>query len=263
MNPLASPLRAGAALQAQRNSTLDAAPGAVVREFLRSPWLLPTRKRPMTRTTLASTILLVIPLLVAAPPAAAQNRFEVGGLALVTAYRSADVASGPRVGSVGFQPGPSAGGFLGQTMGNRLGGEIRYLYSQNDLKLSSGATEVKFAGRSHLVGYDLLVYATGRDSRIRPYAAAGGGLKIYEGTGAEQPFQPLSNLALLTQTREALPAVDFGGGVKFQATRNMAIRFEFRDYLTNVPRVFDAAPGAKVSGLLHHWVPAVGFSFSW
>ena len=206
------------------------------------------------------------PLLLLAPlgllgPAAAQN-FEVGGLALVTSYRDAGVKSGPSVGAVGFQPGPSAGGLLGQNMGEHFGGEIRYLFAQNDLKLSSGSAETKFGGRAHIMNYDVLVYATGRRARVRPYAAFGGGLKRYEGTGVEQAFQPLSNLALLTKTKQTLPTADFGGGVKFHLSRNTALRVEFRDYLTEVPRVFEASPGAKISGLLHHWVPAIGFSWT-
>jgi hypothetical protein len=192
----------------------------------------------------------------------AQDRYEIGGLALVTAYRAADVNNGPAVGSVGFQPGPSAGGFLGQTMGERFGGEIRYLFGQNNLKLSAAGTEAKFSGRSHIVNYDVLVYATGRSARIRPYAAFGGGLKRYQATGTEQPFQPLSNLALLTKTSETLPTADFGGGVKVQLRRNAALRVEFRDYLTQVPRVFEPSPGARISGLLHQWVPAVGLSWT-
>jgi hypothetical protein len=206
--------------------------------------------------------LLFVGALGLAVPAAAQNRVEIGGLALITTYRSASVASGPSVGSVGFKPGPSAGGFLGQTMGDHFGGEIRYLYSQNDLKLSSGGTEAKFSGRSHIVNYDFLIYAAGRESRVRPFAAVGGGLKRYQGTGSEQAFQPLMNLALLTKTSETLPTADFGGGVKVHFSRNASMRIEFRDYITKVPRVFEASPGARISGLLHHWVPAIGISWT-
>lgn len=204
--------------------------------------------------------LLLIPLLAVGATALAQTNLEVGGLVLATAYRGASVRSGPASGSIGFSPGPSAGGFLGQTMSDHLGGEIRYLYAHNSLKLSSGGTETKFSGRTHIVNYDVLVYPTGRRARIRPYLAGGGGVKYYQGTGAEQPFQPLSNLAVLTRTREALPAADFGGGVKFQSGR-MTFRVEFRDYITKVPKVFAASPGANISGLLHQWVPAFGVSW--
>ncbi|MGH7752070.1 MAG: hypothetical protein ACREN5_04575, partial [Gemmatimonadales bacterium] len=146
-----------------------------------------------------ASLLLLAPLSGLLFPARGETRIEVGGLALLTAYRSTGVSSGPTVGSIGFQPGPSFGAFIGQTGSGRFGGEIRYLYAMNDLKLSSGGTETEFSGRSHIVNYDLLIYATKRDSRIRPYLAGGGGVKVYQGTGTEQPFQPLSNLALLTK----------------------------------------------------------------
>lgn len=213
----------------------------------------------MTKQTLIPLMSLVLlsPLAVKA-----ENAVEVGGLALVTGYRSTNVRSGPSIGSVGFAPGPSAGGFLGQNMGEHFGGEIRYLYAQNDLKLKSGGSEAKFSGRSHILNYDLMYYFAGRRAHIRPFVAGGVGLKRYQGTGAETAFQPLSNLALLTKTSETLLAGDFGGGVKVHFSRNAALRFEFRDYISKVPRIFEPSPGARISGLLHHWVPAVGISWT-
>ena len=208
-----------------------------------------------------SPILFVLSLPLLCVSAGAQPKFEVGGLALATAYRSADVKSGPTIGSIGFQPGPAGGGLIGQTINDRLGGELRYLYAHNPLKLSSGGTNTTFSGRSHIVHYDLLVYGARPKARIRPYLAGGGGLKFYQGTGAEREVQPLMDLALLTRTNEALPMVDFGGGLKIQTSPNTLFRLEFRDYITQVPKVFAASPGASISGILHQWVPAIGFSW--
>jgi len=204
----------------------------------------------------------LILLLGPALSAPAQDKFEVGGLALASSYRSAEVRSGLSVGAVGFQPGPSGGGLVGQMMNDLLGGEVRYLWAHNKMKLSSGGRETEFSGRSHLVNYDFLLYAASRGARVRPYAAAGGGLKIYQGTGTEQAFQPLSSLALLTKTNETLPVVDFGGGIKFQAAPHFAFRVEFRDYITKVPKVFAASPGARISGIFHQWAPAFGASWT-
>ena len=206
--------------------------------------------------------LLLIPVLSLGLTAQAQSNFEIGGLALATAYNSAGVKSGPSLGSIGFQPGPSVGGFLGQNLSERIGGEVRYLYAQNNLKLSSGGAQTTFSGRSHIVHYDLLLSPVRRRARIRPYVAGGGGLKYYQGTGTEQAIQPLSNLAILTKTNETLPTVDFGGGVKIRTSSRMTFRVEFRDYITKVPKVFAASPGAKISGILHQWVPAFGVSWT-
>ena len=197
------------------------------------------------------------------PAARAQSSFEIGALALASAYRSAGVSSGPALGNIGFKPGPSAGAFLGQTISDHVGGELRYIYAQNDLKLSSGGTETTFGGRSHIVHYDLMLYSARRNARVRPYFAGGGGLKYYQGTGTEQAFQPLSNLALLTRTNEALPMADFGGGIKFRPSGHTAFRVEFRDYISKVPsKVFAASPGARSSGILHQWLPAFGISWT-
>lgn len=194
-------------------------------------------------------------------PSLAQEKFDVGVLGLFGSYRSADVRSGPTTGSVGFTPGPGAGAFFGQDMHEHVGGEIRYLFSRNNQKLSSGGTSTEFASRSHIVHYDLLVYPSGPGAPVRFYLAGGGGLKIYQGTGVEQAFQPLSNLALLTRTRDPLPTVDFGGGAKVHLSGGATLRVEFRDYLTKVPKIFEPSPGAKISGLLHHWLGAVGVSW--
>ena len=213
----------------------------------------------MHKTLLPLSFFLIFGLAVTAQ---AQQSVEFGGLVLGTVYRSTGVKSGPTIGSIGFQPGPSVGAFVGQTMSNHFGGELRYLYAQNDLKLSSGGAQTTFAGRSHVVNYDLLVYAAPRRARVRPYAAFGGGVKYYQGTGTEQAFQPLSNLALLTKTSEALPTADFGGGIKIHTSRHTTFRVEFRDYITKVPKVFTASPGASISGIFHQWVPAFGISWT-
>ena len=208
-------------------------------------------------------LLLALPLLsLMALPAQAQGQYEFGGLALFSGYKGASVNSGPVGGSVGFQPGVSGGAYIGHTMNDRVGGEIRYLFSWNKLKLKSGGASTDFNGRSHIVNYDVLVYPFRPDARVRPYLAAGAGVTVFQGTGAEQAFQPLSNLALLTKTREALPTGDFGAGVRFRMSGNKIFRVEFRDYISKVPKVFEASPGASISGLLHHWTPAFGFSWT-
>jgi hypothetical protein len=205
--------------------------------------------------------LFLVPLLGFVSTAQAQQSFEAGALAVASAYKGNDVRAGSVLGSIGFQPGAAGGLFFGQNMNDHLGGELRYVFSHNDLKLKSGNTETSFGAHTHVFHYDLLVYAQPRNARIRLYAAGGGGLKVYQGVGAEQAFQPLSNLALLSRTRQTMGVVDFGGGVKVHLSRNMMFRAEVRDYVTEVPKVFAAAPGASISGMVHQWMPAFGISW--
>ncbi len=202
-------------------------------------------------------------------PAAAQRKdsqVEVGALGLLSDYRSVGVSNvAGQTGAVGPGLGFSGGLALGQQIGDRWGGEFRYLYFRNDLQLSSGAQSASLNGQSHAIHYDLLYYFKDPDARFRPYVAAGGGMKRYQGMGAEDPFQPLSSLALLTKTSQNMPMVDFGFGVKYRITRHAVIRVEFRDYITGVPEnVLAASPGASIDGkLLHQWAPIFGVSWIW
>ena len=97
-----------------------------------------------------------------------------------------------------------------------MGGEARYTYQSDDLRVSSGAVKAKASAQSNAFHYDVLIHATSKESSVRPFFAVGAGMKFYRGTGAEPAFQPLSNLVVLTHTNEAQPLISVGGGVKFQ-----------------------------------------------
>jgi hypothetical protein len=209
-----------------------------------------------------SQLLMLVPVLALTVSAPAQDKFEAGGLAVASFYQDLNVRSGPVTGAMGFQPGASGGLLVGQTLTDRLGGEVRYVFSHNDLRLKSGSTETLFSAHTHIVHYDLLFYAARRSAAVRPYLAGGGGMKVYQATGTEQAFQPLANLALLTRTNQTVGMLDFGGGVKFRIKDNAWFRIEIRDYITEVPKVFVASPGASVNGLFHQWTPAFGVTWT-
>lgn len=224
----------------------------------------------MEKFTKAATLLGVVLLAgLLVQPAAAQRidpEIEIGALGLISDYRSVGVSNGAgQSGSVGPGLGFSGGFVLGQQMSNRWGGEFRYLYFRNDLELSSGSQSADLNAQSHAIHYDVLYYFKDPDARFRPYVAAGGGMKRYQGFGAEDPFQPLSNLALLTKTSQNMLMGDVGIGVKYRITRRAVIRVEFRDYITGIPEnVIAASPGASIDGkILHHWAPIFGISYTW
>ena len=207
-------------------------------------------------------ILLVHPVLV--QPVNAETGHEIGVVGLISTYTKVDVEGRSGTGRVGPEFGPSGGFVLGQTMGDRgrWGGEFRYNYFKNDLKLEGGGQSVEFGAQSHSVHYDVLYYLSDKQSRVRPYVAAGFGVKVYQGTGDEIPFQPLTDLALLTKSSEAMPTGDFGAGVKIQMGDNWYFRIEFRDYISGIPRkVMAPAPGATIDGILHHLAPFIGITW--
>ena len=239
-------------------------------------------KDNMYMTSLRHRIALLTLLGLMAIPAFAQGRTEIGVIGLVTSYRKVNVTGPERSGKVGPTWGPAVGFVIGQSMGDHWGGELRYVYFQNDIELQSGGESTEFSAQSHAVQsgrrpfvvgltyrgsapvhYDVLYYLTDQDSTVRPFVAAGIGLKHYRGTGDEQSFQPLSDLALLTHTTQTVLAGDVGVGVKVRIGGSALVRFEFRDYITKVPdKIIAASIDSEVSDILHHWAPLFGISWT-
>jgi hypothetical protein len=208
----------------------------------------------------ARTGLILAAGLMASIPGMAQ-RWEFGAGAAGTFYTSKDVSVGSAKATAGFKSGWGASAWLGNDMHKYIGGEIRYMFQQNDLKLESGGKDYSFGARSQTIHYDFLVHAAPRGAKIRPFLAAGAGFRGYEGTGKEVAVQPLNNFAFLTKTSEWVPVVSVGGGIKFMASKRLAFRAEFRDYLSPVPnKVIAAAPGAKLDGWFHNFVGLFGVS---
>jgi hypothetical protein len=173
------------------------------------------------------------------------------------------VAGAPSSVSAGFQTGPAVGAIFTQNMYSRVSGEITYLYEQSSLRLSSGADSASFAGRAHVLQYEIVYHLHPRNARVRPYFAVGGGMKIFQGTGAEAAYQPLMQYAYLTRTNELKPTLTFGGGVRVALRGRMSARFDLRDQLTTFPtKVISPAPGMAINGWLHDFVPAVGLEWA-
>lgn len=149
--------------------------------------------------------------------------------------------------------------FLGQDAGRRWGGEVRYALRAGDLRLRAGSATARFRAQSHLVHYDVLLHAVPAGRAVRPFLAAGGGVRVTRGTGAENAYQPLMDVALLTRTRQLQPVISLGAGVKIQTGRRMLVRVEVRDYASPFPdQVIAPAPGVRAGNWLHDWTPMVG-----
>lgn len=211
--------------------------------------------RSFSKYTPLAALLLVAG---AAAPGALAQKWEIGVLGGGSMYNSASVTNGSASGSVGFKSGPAVGAFFGQN-GNRFSGELRYDYLPSDLKVSSGGSEATFAGMAHAIHYDMQFNFTSSEAAIRPFVSAGGGVKIFEGTGSPTITQPLSNLALLTNTHETKGLGVVGGGIKAKLGSRITFRLQVQDFITPFPRqVIAAAPGAKISGILHDIVFSAG-----
>jgi len=196
------------------------------------------------------------------PASCLAQQWELGGSAGYGLARNLTVSNAAGSATTGFKGGAALGAVAGQSLYNYLGGEFRYVYRFGDLKLSAGGTEVIFSGLSHAVHYDLLVFARRRNAPVRPFIALGGGVKIYQGTGKEAAYQPLNTFAILTKTREVEGLGTVGGGIQVKIAPHVFLRTEFRDYITPVPKqVIAPVRGAKLSGVVHDFVPLVGIRF--
>jgi hypothetical protein len=191
-------------------------------------------------------------------PACWAQKWEFGVLGGGSVYNSASVTSPAGSGDVGIKSGPVVGVFLGNDM-KSFGGELRYEYMPADLKVSSAGNEATFSAMAHAIHYDFLYHFAHIESPIRPFVSAGGGVKIYEGTASPTVTQPLSSLALLTNTHETKGMGTFGGGVKARIGSRIVFRAEVQDFITPFPRqVIAPAPNAKISGILNDIVFTAG-----
>lgn len=206
-----------------------------------------------------NTLLLVA---LFAIPAAAQN-YEAGILGGGSYYQSKSVSNPRGDADAGFSTGWGAAFILGHNQYEHVGGEIRYTYLHNKMKLSSGNQSADFGAESHSIHYDFLIHSAPRDAKMRPYVAFGAGVKQYRGTGTENAFQPLSTIAILTKTSEVKALASVGGGVKIRLSPRMHLRFDVHDYLTPFPKeVITPANGSSVGGWVNNIVGMAGIGFN-
>ena len=206
---------------------------------------------------------LVIGSVLALAPAAFAQKWEFGGGVGGGFYTSQDVTNAGGSASAKLQNGITGAAWLGNNGQGHWSGELRYEYGMSDLELKSGGTTATFSGHTHQVHYDVMWHATPSEARVRPFVAAGAGIKLFEGTGKEAVFQPLSNFALLSKEQDLTALVSVGAGIKFQLSPHVQIRLDVHDYLSPFPKkTIMPNAGSKVGGWLQDFVPMVGISYT-
>ena len=190
------------------------------------------------------------------------QQWEFGGTAGGGFLNTVGVNSGAGSATAGFQSGAAFGGYVGFSQYKHIGGEIHYGYLQSNLSLKSGGSQATFSGHSQVVHYDLILKTTRNNGKVQLFAALGGGMKVFNGTGKPAAYQPLSQFGYFTQTQSIKPMASVGAGVKFALTKKVFLRTEVRDYITAFPtEIIAPAPGTKYGTLLHDFVPMVGLGF--
>jgi hypothetical protein len=205
------------------------------------------------------TLLRSILVLTVAAAASFAQQWEFGGAGGGGFLNSVPVSGGIGSATAGFQTGAAFGGYVGYSQYKHIGGELRYAYLQSNLRLKSGGSEATFSGMSHVVHYDLIFKTTRNTGKVQLFAAVGGGMKVFRGTGKEAAYQPLNQFGYFTKTQTMKPMASVGGGVKFAISKKVFIRTEIRDYITSFPtQIITPAPGVKYGSILNDLVPMVG-----
>jgi hypothetical protein len=203
----------------------------------------------------------IIFLLTAAAAASYAQQWEFGGLGGGSFLNTVSVTAPAGAATAGFANAGAFGGYVGHNSSKNFSGEIHYNYIPTDLKLSANGTEATFKGNSHAIHYDLVWHTNKRGSKAQFFVAAGGGMKMFSGTGQEHAVQKLSNFGYLTKTRQFLPMGTVAAGVKVRIAPRVFLRTEIRDYITAFPKEVIAPPtGVKYGSILNDIVPMVGVS---
>ncbi len=201
-------------------------------------------------------------ILAASGAACFGQQWEVGGLAGGGFLNTVPVSSPVGTATAGFSQGAAFGGYVGFSQYKHIGGELHYNYLQSNLSLKSGGAEASFSGMSHTVGYDVIFKTARNNGKVQLFAALGGGMKVFRGTGKEASYQPLQQYGYFTKTQTLKPMASVGAGVKVALTKKVFLRTEFRDYITAFPTQIITPPvGAKYGTLLHDLVPMVGIGY--
>jgi hypothetical protein len=191
------------------------------------------------------------------------QQWEVGGIGGASFLNHVSV-NNPGVGTAtaGFSPGVVAGVFLGQNIGEHWSGEIRYEFFDTNLKLSGAGTSATFSGVAHAVHYDLLYHFTRKNSPLQFFVAAGGGMKVFVGSGLQEAFQPLQQFGYFTQTHQIKPMASVGGGLTYRIGDHLRFRAEIRDFISAFPtNVIAPPPGVTYGKMLNDIVPMAGISY--
>jgi hypothetical protein len=207
--------------------------------------------------------MLAICAAVGIAPAAMAQKWEFGGGVGGSFYTSRDAINSGQKADAGLKTDIASSVWLANNNHSNWGGEFRLDYQRGDFRLKNGGTEALFGAETYALHYDFVYHFREIESRVRPFVAAGAGIKVYRGTGDESAVQPLSQFAFLTKTNELKPLISLGAGIKWQIARSVQFRVEIHDYLTPFPtQVIAPNAGTELGGWLNNLVPMAGISYT-
>ena len=147
--------------------------------------------------------------------------------------------------------GGVAGARAGYDLTSHLGLEGAYTYGVNNLRLfRDGSSTTEFGARNHHLSLNPLWHFSGPDSKLRPYVTAGLGavwFKPSEEARRDIGLPVNAGLGALGMKTDLMPAFNWGGGVKYNLTRLVQLRFDARNVITRQPH-FGLPPNNVIPG---------------
>jgi hypothetical protein len=189
------------------------------------------------------------------------QEWEVGAAGGYSWVLNSSVTGGVAPVQVGQPPRAAFSGYFAENLYNYIGGEFQYVFRFAGTDLKSNGINETAPGYSNILVYNLTVNMRPRESKFRPFVAAGAGIKIYTNTDRVLP-QPLAPAALLAKGTEVEPAVSFNGGVKYMLPRHVQLRLELRVYATPTPgELIRPVANSHISGWMYDLTPMAGLAY--
>jgi opacity protein-like surface antigen len=188
--------------------------------------------------------------------------YEFGGDAGYGLYRGGSVYSSTGTATAGILNRFAAGAVFGEDLYDYVSGEVRYLYQDGHPYLRYNGVRTDIQGQSHTIAYDMLFHFKPRQSKLRPFVAAGAGGKDFVIAGPAPFPQPFPGIATLNNVNQWKFVVSLGGGVKYQVQTHVLLRLDFRDYITTFPSdEISPAVHNTARGVFEQFTPLVGVSY--
>ncbi|HKE24485.1 MAG TPA: acyloxyacyl hydrolase [Bryobacteraceae bacterium] len=189
------------------------------------------------------------------------QQWEIGGAAGYGWPLEASVTGAPNPFHAGFPARAAFGVMWDENMYNYIGGEFQYLFRLGGSQLRSNGITESASGYSNILVYNLMIHMKPRESKFRPFVAAGAGIRIFTNSSTLVP-QPLLTTAVLTQGTQVQPAVSFDGGIKYMLPRHVQLRLDLRVFTSPAPNDLIRTVGAsRLRGWLYDLMPMAGVAY--
>ncbi len=187
-----------------------------------------------------------------------------GGASLLGAERSFIVDGDPF--RTEFKNGVSFGARGTLDLGEHWAAEGMYSFNTNDLRVTDPGAARTFDLRLHHFAGNAVYFSNPPFSIFRPFATFGMGISRFSATGDAKvaAIQGFLDDSVILRDRNKF-TVNLGVGIEAKLWEQVAVRFDFRDYISGMPRLglpkeppSPGAPFFPVSGLINRFELSVG-----